>query len=180
MTTRILLICAAAPERPDFPADEPPSPVALMRLKRLPLATGSVCYCSPLRRARDTAHGLGVTATVAPALAETDFGQWQGRDPAQILARDGKGFAAWLADPTAAPHGGESFTGMAARMTEWLEAWAGTDRQVVAITHPGPIQAAVLHVLGAPPGSARALGVTPLSRIRLSHDGRRWALQLGS
>lgn len=179
MNCRITLICAAAPSRPVFPADEAAAPAALARVA--PLAAGrAICVTSPLRRARQTAAALGLDAAVEPALRETGFGTWAGQEIEAVLAADPAGFAAWRADPAAAPPGGESFAAMAARVAGWLEAQAGGAREVLAITHPGPIQAALLHVLGAPAASASRIGVRPLSRICLSHDGRRWSLLIGA
>lgn len=180
MTTRLLLICSAAPATAEFPADGPPSRAGLTRLAPLTPAAGTICLCSPLVRARQTADALGLSAQLATALRECDFGGWSGCDPARILAEDPAGFSAWLADPDAAPHGGESFAGMARRVVSWLQAQAEAAGPLVAITHPGPIRAMLLHVLGAPLTSASAIAVKPLSRTALTHDGRRWSVRIGT
>lgn len=175
MTCHLTLICAAAPARPVFPADDPAAPAALARAGRV--APGRArCLVSPLLRARQTAAALGLAATPDPALREADFGAWAGQAVEAVLAADPAGFALWRTDPAAAPPGGESFAAMAARVTTWLEAQAAAGGRVLAITHPGPIQAALLAVLGAPPTAAARIGVRPLSRTRLSHDGARWSL----
>jgi alpha-ribazole phosphatase len=41
-------------------------------------------YCSPLRRARETAASLGRPHMVLPGLAEIDYGPWEGLSWAQI------------------------------------------------------------------------------------------------
>ncbi|AGT11452.1 histidine phosphatase family protein [Paracoccus aminophilus] len=178
MTIRLSLICAAPPDGTAFPADQPASRPALDKLT--PLAGADLCLISPLRRARDTAQALGCQGVLVPALAETDFGAWAGRAPADLLAEAPADFAAWLGDPTAAPHGGESFAQMAARVTGWLDALTPESGELIAITHPGPIQALVLSVLDAPLSAAARVSVKPLSRTRLSHDGRRWSLHPGA
>ena len=188
MACRILLICSLPPARAVFPADEPAAPAALARLA--PEADSGVgadvragadireCRVSPLRRAAQTADALGLAAFPDPALAEMDFGAWAGRSPDSVLADDPAGFARWQGDPEAAPHGGESLAAVAARMATWLQARAEAGGSLLAVSHPAPIQAALLHVLGAPLTSARAIGVRPLARVGLSHDGRRWSLML--
>lgn len=212
MSCRITLICAAAPPRPVFPADEPAAPALLARVARL-AAGRAGCVTSPLLRARQTTAALGLDARPEPALREADFGAWAGQAIAAVPAADPAGFAAWHHDPQVAPPGGESFAAMAARVAAWLEAQAagagrddagnrggdsgrnadcdenagdenaGAGRsgrgELLAITHPGPIQAALLHVLAAPLASARRIGVRPLSQTRLSHDGSRWSLLIG-
>jgi hypothetical protein len=40
------------------------------------------------------------------------------------------------------------------------------------------MQAALLHVLGAGTAEAGRIGVGSLSRLQLSHDGRRWSVVL--
>lgn len=176
MTSRLLLICSLPPERAVFPGDDPASETALARLTPAPHPGAS--RVSPLRRAGQTAAALGLDATPDPALAEMDYGRWAGRSPEQLLAEDPAGFARWHDDPHAAPHGGESFAAVAARMADWLQGRAGEGGSLLAVTHPAPIQAALLHVLGAPLSAGRAIGVRPLSRVQLTHDGRRWSLLL--
>lgn len=174
MASRILLICSLAPARPVFPGDEPAPRTALAG----PHPGPGPARVSPLRRALQTAEAMGLAAIPDPALAEMDYGAWAGQSPEQVLARDPQGFARWQDDPEAAPHGGESFADVARRMALWLQARATADGSLLAVTHPAPIQAALLHVLGAPPAAARAIGVRPLSRLQLTHDGRRWSLLL--
>jgi broad specificity phosphatase PhoE len=47
---------------------------------------------------------------------------------------------------------------------------------VLAITHALVIRAAIAHALGAGPEIFRHIDVAPLTRAKLSGDGRRWAL----
>lgn len=175
MTCRILLICSAAPESPLFPGDHPPPQAALAGIGRLP---GQAALTSPLLRARRTAEAMGLDAAPDPALAELDYGAWTGRRPDEILASDPADFALWLRDPRAAPHGGESFAAMSRRIGDWLARQALRGGKLVAVTHPGPMRAALIHVLDAPPDAAPRIGVRPLSRLSLAHDGRRWSLAL--
>lgn len=176
MASRILLICSLPPARAVFPGDDPAAPAALARLA--PGEDSGECRVSPLRRAVQTAQALGLEAVPDPALAEMDFGTWAGRSPESVLAEDPAGFARWRADAHAAPHGGESLAAVAARMAAWLQARAEAGGSLLAVSHPAPMQAALLQVLGAPLSAAPVIGVRPLARLRLGHDGRRWSVML--
>ncbi|MFT4013700.1 MAG: histidine phosphatase family protein [Paracoccus sp. (in: a-proteobacteria)] len=177
MTSRITLICAAAPPPGVFPDDQPACARALAALA--PLRTARDCVSAPALRAMQTARALGLDPRPEPALREADFGAWAGLSMDRILAVDAAGLAAWTSDPKAAPHGGESFAQMRRRVAAWLDARAGAGQSLIALTHPGPIQAALLHVLDAPSTSARRVGVRPFSRLHLSHDGGSWTARLG-
>ena len=82
-----------------------------------------------------------------------------------------------MLDPAAAPHGGESLLALLARVARWLEARAGDGGRVVAVTHAGPIRAAVVQVLGAPPEAFWRLDVEPLSRTLLHARDGRWTVR---
>src|SRR4051794_9419348 len=101
---RLLLVrhaSTAAVRAAAFGADEPldeAGRAAAARLRaRLPRGELLV---SPLRRARETAAGLG-DYTVVPELAECDFGSWAGRT---LRDMDAEALGAWMTDPDAAPH----------------------------------------------------------------------------
>jgi broad specificity phosphatase PhoE len=94
---------------------------------------------------------------------------------ADIAAAEPEAVAAWLADPNAAPHGGESLTALVGRVADWLD----SDRirgRTLAVTHAAVMRAAVVHVLGAPVRSFWRIDVAPLSIIELRRNGRRWTL----
>jgi broad specificity phosphatase PhoE len=64
---------------------------------------------SPALRAAQTAEGLALEARAEPLLRDCDFGCWAGRSLAEVQAQAPEAVADWLANPHAAPHGGESF-----------------------------------------------------------------------
>jgi len=131
---------------------------------------------SPARRARETAAGLGLSADVAPALADCDYGRWRGERLAEIEKREPDGVAAWLEDPEAAPHGGESLAALISRVGAWLDDEAGAQGVTLAVTHGAIVRAAIVAAIEAPPRAFWRLDVAPLSLTRLSgHDGR-WRL----
>lgn len=141
------------------------------------LDRADVAWTGPAARARQTAEALGLEATVAPELDECDFGAWGGRTLAELDTEDPGAVAAWIEDPAAAPHGGESLLALLDRVRGWLDAHAGDGSRVVAVTHAGVVRAAVVCALEAPAHAFWRLDVAPLSRTVLhAHDGR-WTVR---
>ena len=141
-----------ATRRSAFPLDEPLDPRGVDEARALAPRVGrfDAIWSSPAARARETAEALGLTATVADELDECDFGAWRGRTLADLHAEDPAAVAAWMEDPAAAPHGGESLLALLERVRGWLGARAGDGSRVVAVTHAGVIRAAVVCALDAP------------------------------
>ncbi|CAM3718746.1 histidine phosphatase family protein [Kibdelosporangium persicum] len=171
-STRVVLVSHAATRATRaaaFPGDEPVErpddivPVEFGRFTRF--------HTGPESRCRQTAAAFGWPATVDDALADLDFGDWRGR------ALDEVTDFSWLADPDAAPHGGESVRDVLDRVGEWLKGLRGTGERVAAVTHPAVVRAAVVHVLNAPAQSFWRIDVTPLSVTRLSNSGPNWTLR---
>lgn len=156
-----------------FPLDEPldrESSVACAALQGV-LGDGQV-LCAPSLRARQTAELLGLRATLVPALDEGDFGRWRGQSLAAINDQDPAAVGMWLADPAAAPHGGESLEQVHARVKAWLDAEAAEDGETIAITSGGVIKSAVALALGAPVMATWQLHAAPLACTELrAHDG---------
>ena len=129
--------------------------------------------CSPARRCLETAEAAGLEPMLEPALAECDFGAWAGRTLADLEPAAAR---AWMADPDAAPHGGEALRAFAARVAAWLDGQAGTDGRVVAITHGGVVKAAIVAALSAPIEAFWRVDATPLAITELCAHDRRWTL----
>lgn len=181
MTTRLILVCHGATEavrRSAFPADEPLDEKGRAQAAALAasLPSADTCSTSPELRARQTAEALHLDAMLEPTLRECDYGAWKGCAFAEVLARDPQGVSAWLEDPGATPHGGESLLGVMRRVAQWLDAEKTADRTTILITHASIIRAAVVHALGAPPQSFWRIDVAPLSVTRLSGAHGRWNL----
>lgn len=177
MAMRVTLLCHAALVRQvevGFPADEPVDPA---KLESIP-APGRFdrLLSAPELRARQTADALGPDAIIEPALRDGDYGTWRGRSLGEIGAADPAGTAAWLADPAAAPHGGESIVDLLRRVGGWLDAGLEPGH-TVGVTHPAVIRAAVVHALGAPPAAFWRVDVAPLSLVDLRHNAGRWTLR---
>jgi broad specificity phosphatase PhoE len=129
--------------------------------------------CSPLPRAVATAGLLGLDAVPDDGLREADFGTWAGRTLAEVVASDAEATAHWMADPDAAPHGGEPLRAFVARVGTWLDGQAAVGGRTLAVTHGGVVKAAVVHALGAPLEAFWRVDAAPLHATELhAHDGR--------
>ena len=176
---RLLLVRHAptsATRAAGFPADEPLDARGLADAASLrgALPARFAALSSPALRCRETAEAAGVPSpAVVPALAECDFGAWAARTLADIAADAPDDVAAWMQDPDARPHGGESLTAFAARVGGWLDGEAAVDGWAVAFTHGGVVKAAVVHALGAPLEAFWRIDVAPLTITELhAHEGR--------
>ncbi|MER5426143.1 bifunctional RNase H/acid phosphatase [Streptosporangium roseum] len=151
---------------------------AAARLSREPYGI-QVVVSSPLKRARATAEivaaRLGLEVIVEEGLREADFGDWEGHTFTEIQRRWPDALAAWLADPSAAPPGGESF-GVAARRVQatgdrLVERYEG--RTVLAVSHVTPIKMLLQSALLAPLAALYRmhLDLAALSLIEYYADG---------
>ena len=182
MVSRLVLLChgmTAAQRGARFADDEPLEDSAAEATTALKseLPAFQRWWTSPALRARETARLLAIEATVALALADNDYGRWKGQSMAEIADKEPKSIAAWLADPSARPHGGESIRDLMTRVGAWLDSQLATGGRSLAITHQAVIRAAIVHVLGAPAPAFWRIDVEPLSLTELSSDGRRWNLR---
>jgi ribonuclease H / adenosylcobalamin/alpha-ribazole phosphatase len=134
---------------------------------------------SPLRRARRTAEAVAQAAGAAVVtdedLAETDFGKWEGLTFGEAGAQFPDEMAAWLADPGAAPPGGESFAAVGRRvqgaLDRLLAAYPG--QTLVVVSHVTPIKTLLRHALLAPEAALFRihLDVASLSEVDWFDDG---------
>jgi probable phosphoglycerate mutase len=121
------------------------------------------------------AAATGVPLVADDDFRETDFGAWEGLTFAEAQQRWPDDVAAWLADPAAAPTGGESFATVDARVRDALErVLAGYPGQtVLVVSHVTPIKTLVTAALLAPPAAMYRmhLDVGALSQIDWYADG---------
>ncbi|WP_405461992.1 histidine phosphatase family protein [Streptomyces sp. NBC_00101] len=140
----------------------------------------------PSQRCLRTARALGVRPVPEPVLHDWDMGRWRGRRLAEVSAGEPEGVAAWLGDPAAAPHGGESLHGLLGRVGGWLDSLAGADGasegdgRVLVVAEPAVVRAAVVHAVALPPAAFWRLDVAPLSLVALTGRAGRWNLTLGA
>ena len=131
---------------------------------------------SPSRAARETAAALGLEAGVEEALKDCDYGRWRGLEVADVVAREPEAYAAWLADPAAAPHGGESLAALIERAGVWLGQSLAREGATLAVTHAAVVRAAIVSALGAGSSAFWRIDVAPLWVARLSGHAGRWNL----
>jgi broad specificity phosphatase PhoE len=174
---RLLLIRHASTDavrRAAFPVDEPLDDAGRVAAAALAGRLGrGDALSSPARRALETAAAAQLEPAIDEGLRECDFGTWCGRTLAEVHEEDPDGTGAWMTDPAACPHGGESLAVLLARVGGWLEAQASLGGRAIAVTHAGVVKAAVVAALGAPAAAFWRVDVTPLAVTELhAHDGR--------
>ncbi|MFB6651289.1 histidine phosphatase family protein [Streptomyces microflavus] len=133
----------------------------------------------PSERCVGTAAALGLAAGSEPALNGWDLGRWSGRRLDEVGAAEPAAVAAWIGDPAAAPHGGESLRDLVERVGGWLDGAGGEGGSVLAVAEPAVVRAAVVHGLSLPLESFWRLDVAPLVLTELSGRSGRWNVRLG-
>jgi broad specificity phosphatase PhoE len=180
--TRINLIChgaTPASRSAGFPADEALldgalAPAASIRSQ---LAERHRLIAAPELRTRQSAEALGDECVFDRQLADIDYGRWAGQSLRTIHESEPDGVAAWIADPDATPHGGESIAAAIGRIGAWLDAQLEAGTRIVAVTHPAIVRAALVAVVGAPAQSFWKFDIVPWSMVEISSNGQRWALR---
>lgn len=152
---------------------------ALFRGLAAQLPGEAVWVVTPLNRTRATAeaivrhHGAAPAEfEVEPRLAEQDFGDWQGLTHDELAAqRSGAWHRFWLAPAEEVPPGGESFADVSARVGAAIQALTRrhAGRDIVCVSHGGPIRAALGHALKMSPEQALAFAVDNCALTRLDH-----------
>ena len=182
MLVRLTMICngaTAATRKGAFPSDEPLEPRSLTLAKgmRGTLRRADRVWTAPALRARQTAEALALDASVEPLLADQDHGSWAGKSFEDVQAEQPESIAAWLSDPNAAPHGGESLADVACRASALMDRLMAEPGHTITLTHASVIRTAIVHVLGAPLAASWTIDIEPLSITDFRSDGRRWVLR---
>ncbi|MCP3425901.1 MSMEG_4193 family putative phosphomutase [Rothia sp. AR01] len=113
----------------------------------------SAVYASPLERTRETAapteRATGLTAGIEPGLVECDFGDWTGRELAE-LAKLPEWSTVQRAPSSFRFPDGESFSHMQARTVDAVDRLreAHPGGVVVCFSHADPLKAVLAHALG--------------------------------
>lgn len=179
MSKRLILLChAPTPSMREggFPAaDEAIDEGGLHKLAkiRLPSPRPAIVLTSPMVAARQTAEALELAAKVEPELRDLNHGDWTGRSLADIHASDPDALARWIADAGLGAPGGETMDALISRIGHWLD---NIPKDVLAITHPMVIRAAIGAALDLPQQALFRIDISPLSIVTLSFN-RIWRLQ---
>jgi alpha-ribazole phosphatase len=155
------------------------------------LPRGAVWITTHLRRTKQTAAAIAAAGLELdpPAeerdFAEQHFGEWQGRNRAEIFAAYGADHGLWLAPAEFCPAGGESFCQLAERVARGIARWTERHpgRDIVAVAHGGTIRAALGHALALPPAKALAFETANCALTRLDYiesDGKAAAWRVAA
>ncbi|MFF6846675.1 histidine phosphatase family protein [Streptomyces antimycoticus] len=170
--------------------DAPPDPAGVRRAEAAApaLPHHDMAFTAPSARCRGTAQALGLDAAVVPELGDLDVGRWRGRSLDEVGQEAPEEAAAWLSDPAAAPHGGESLLELVERIGAWLETHLESPSpgvppapagRLLAVVEPAVVRAALVHALGLPAPAFWRLDVAPLTATELSGRAGRWNLRCG-
>jgi broad specificity phosphatase PhoE len=166
IATRLSVIAHASTDalrRAAFPADEPLDSFGERDCTSIKLAWRPArVFIAPELRARQTAEALALRGEIVPALRDCDYGRWTGQSMQEVTGTDPAGFARWLAEADAAPHGGESYRDVLDRIAAWFGATGIQPSHSVIIAHPITVRAAIAHVLGAGAGAFQSIDTWPL------------------
>ena len=147
--------------------------------KRLASAGIDAIVASPLQRtvrtAEEVAAVTGVPVLTDEGFRETDFGAWDGLTFAEVRERWPSELTTWLADPSVAPPGGESFDQVSERVTAASHRILAerAHQTVLIVSHVTPIKTLVAAALLAPPAALYRmhLDVAALCEIDWYADG---------
>ncbi|MEV8453270.1 histidine phosphatase family protein [Streptomyces sp. NPDC052095] len=190
MTVRVMLISPAlnaALREARFDGDAPLDAAGVRRARAAApgVPEAGRRLHGPSVRCAGTAEALRLRAVPEPAVRGWDMGRWSGLRLDEVGAAEPAAVSAWLSDPSAAPHGGESLLELCSRTGRWLDSLgsgsggrAGEDR-VLAVVEPSVVRAAVVAALALPPESFWRLDVAPLTLTALSGRSGRWNLRCG-
>ena len=141
------------------------------------LSGRTACWVrGPEEACEATAARLGGIAEAIRDLRECDFGTWAGRALINIATEDPSGLDAWLRDPYAAPHGGESLADLISRVGHVLDDHHWPDGRSVAVVTALVARALLVHALGAAPEVIFRIDIAPLGRALLSRSQQTWRL----
>ena len=126
-----------------------------------------------LTRARETARVLSQTLISDVAAIECDnfleqsFGDWEGFSWDDITPSASKAF--WKDPANNRIPNGESFAQVVKRVSLKIEGLNNqyTGKDIIAVTHTGPIRAAIAHALGGDARAGLAFQLAPLSLTRI-------------
>jgi broad specificity phosphatase PhoE len=185
MTSRVMLISPAMSvalreARFDDGCPVDPAGLRLAEAAATSLPTADRAFVSPGVRCGETAAALGLDPVAEPELAGLDVGRWRGATLAEVSGEEPEAVAGWLADPSSAPHGGESVRDLCERVAKWLDTAAdlGSGR-IVAVVEPEIVRAGVVRALGAPESAFWRIDVPPLTATEFSGRGGRWNVRVG-
>ncbi len=147
-------------------------------------------YTSPLKRARQTAAILSAKTGFKPhpdaRIKELNFGNWEGKTAAELIAQNDKNFRSWLEGQWKTPKGGESLAELNRRVRAFLKDCVKKHKgkKIAIVSHGGPLRMMILLALGLGAQAFFSFGLEPATFLILNLDdfsrsqiGRLRALQ---
>ncbi len=139
-------------------------------------------FCSGLSRALETAKlaldGRDIPIVQDPRLNEMNYGKWEGKTHAEILAEPDNHWHDWARDPDAWRPGttGELASELVARVTAFLYDVLQPGRTVLAVAHHTTGRLLIAHMLEMPLANYRRLQLdnASLSLFERSDRGDIW------
>ena len=140
------------------------------------LLSDTLFVCSPLLRARQTAHAIaeraGATVEIDERWIEIDYGAFEGLHQSEVPSDS---WRQWRSDNDFAAPQGESLNQVHARVTDACADLAQRldGRTAVVVSHVSPIKSAVAWALGvdASVGWKTQLVTASITRLAISHNG---------
>jgi broad specificity phosphatase PhoE len=123
-----------------------------------------------------TAVRLGGNAEPIQELRGCDFGAWAGKALVDVAVDDPSGLEAWLHDPQAAPHDGESLAELINRVGRVLDDHRWPEGRSVVVVTSLVARALLVHALNAAPEVIFHIDMAPLSRALISRSQQMWRL----
>jgi broad specificity phosphatase PhoE len=181
VNARLTLIAHAATEahrKAAFPLDESITEREIAKIAALNwnAPRAERIWSAPEQRTQETSRLLGLAATVTDELRDCDYGSWRGRSMDEVQSADPEGMLAWLTDPSAAPHGGQSIADLINRVGRWIDQQHEVSH-TAAVTHPAVVRAAIVYALQVPAQTFWRLDISPLSLSDLRFNHRAWTLR---
>lgn len=139
-------------------------------------------FCSGMSRALETAElvldGRDVPIVQDPRLNEMNYGTWEGKTHAEIVAEPDNHWHDWAVDPDAVRPGerGELASELVARVTGFLFDVLQPGRTVLAVAHHTTGRLLIAHMLDMPLANYRRLQLdnASLSMFERSERGDIW------
>ncbi|MDX6722668.1 MAG: hypothetical protein QOD73_1072 [Solirubrobacteraceae bacterium] len=132
------------------------------------LPAAAEALAAPCLAAFQTASLAGFAPVrIEPALGDADYARWTGRALEEVQREEPAAVEAWLTDPDAAPHGGESLRALLGRVAAWVGAQAARDGTAVAIVPAAVVRAAVVAAMDAPATAFWRIDVAPAAVTEL-------------
>jgi broad specificity phosphatase PhoE len=181
VTARLTLIAHAATEAlrsTAFPLDEPvvEREIAKIAAHNWTAPRAEHVWAAPELRTQQTSHALGLQSVISDKLRDCDYGAWCGRKMDEVHSEDAEGILAWLTEPAASPHGGESIKDLIGRVGRWMEEQSGVGH-TIAVTHQAVIRAALVYALRVPAQAFWRFDIAPLSLTDLRFSRNIWTLR---